>query len=66
MVYLYWRRKGGLFVAGLKRFNAHSRNLSETPAAKKGSAADVKPGNGPLLNAVSVRLQDDMGAVFAS
>jgi len=27
-------------VAGLERFNSHSRNLAETAAAKKGSAAE--------------------------
>jgi AcrR family transcriptional regulator len=37
-VYLYWRRKQDLFVAGLKRFNSHSWILAETAAAKKGSA----------------------------
>jgi len=39
-VYLYWRRKEDLFVAGLERFNAHSWNLAETAAAKNGSAAE--------------------------
>src|SRR5437879_7672052 len=39
-VYLYWRKKEDLFVAGLERFNVHSRNLAETAAAKKGSAAE--------------------------
>ena len=39
-VYLYWRRKEDLFVAGLERFNEHSWNLAETAAAKKGSAAE--------------------------
>jgi AcrR family transcriptional regulator len=39
-VYLYWRRKQDLFVAGLERFNSHSRNLAETAAAQKGSAAE--------------------------
>src|SRR3981189_191885 len=39
-VYLYWRRKEDLFVAGLERFNGHSPNLAETAAAKKGSAAE--------------------------
>jgi AcrR family transcriptional regulator len=39
-VYLYWRRKEDLFVAGLERFNSHSWNLAETAAAKKGSAAE--------------------------
>jgi AcrR family transcriptional regulator len=39
-VYLYWRRKQDLFVAGLERFNAHSWNLAETAAAKNGSAAE--------------------------
>ena len=38
-VYLYWRRKQDLFVAGLERFNARSWNLAETAAAKNGSAA---------------------------
>jgi AcrR family transcriptional regulator len=39
-VYLYWRKKEDLFVAGLERFNGHSWNLAETAAAKKGSAAE--------------------------
>ncbi len=39
-VYLYWRRKQDLFVAGLEQFNAHSWNLAETAAAKNGSAAE--------------------------
>jgi len=39
-VYLYWRRKEDLFVAGLERFNVHSWNLAETAAAKKGPAAE--------------------------
>jgi AcrR family transcriptional regulator len=39
-VYLYWRRKQDLFVAGLERFNAHSWNLAETASAKNGSAAE--------------------------
>src|SRR6266481_1456585 len=39
-VYLYWKRKEDLFVAGLERFNARSWNLAETAAAKKGSAAE--------------------------
>ena len=39
-VYLYWRKKEDLFVAGLERFNSHSRDLAETAAAKKGSAAE--------------------------
>jgi len=39
-VYLYWRRKQDLFVAGLERFNAHSWNLAETAAAKNGPAAE--------------------------
>ncbi len=39
-VYLYWRRKEDLFVAGLEQFNVHSWNLAETAAAKKGSAAE--------------------------
>jgi AcrR family transcriptional regulator len=39
-VYLYWRRKEDLFVAGLERFNSHSWNLAEAAAAKKGSAAE--------------------------
>jgi AcrR family transcriptional regulator len=38
-VYLYWKRKQDLFVAGLERFNSQSRDLAETAAAKKGSAA---------------------------
>jgi len=32
--------KEDLFVAGLERFNVHSRNLAETAAANKGSAAE--------------------------
>lgn len=39
-VYLYWRRKEDLFVAALERFDAHSWELAETAAAKKGSAAE--------------------------
>ena len=39
-VYLYWRRKQDLFVAGLERFNSHSWKLAETAAAKNGSAAE--------------------------
>ena len=39
-VYLYWRKKEDLFVAGLERFNSHSRDLAETAAAKPGSAAE--------------------------
>jgi AcrR family transcriptional regulator len=39
-VYLYWKKKEDLFVAGLERFNSHSRDLAETAAAKKGSAAE--------------------------
>jgi AcrR family transcriptional regulator len=39
-VYLYWRRKQDLFVAGLERFNARSWNLAEAAAAKNGSAAE--------------------------
>jgi len=39
-VYLYWKRKQDLFVAGLERFNSGSRNLAETAAAEKGSAAE--------------------------
>jgi AcrR family transcriptional regulator len=39
-VYLYWRKKEDLFVAGLERFNSHSWNLAEAAAAKKGLAAD--------------------------
>ena len=39
-VYLYWRKKEDLFVAGLERFNSHSWNLAETAAANKGSAAE--------------------------
>jgi AcrR family transcriptional regulator len=38
-VYLYWKKKEDLFVAGLERFNVHGRKLAETAAAKKGSAA---------------------------
>jgi len=37
-VYLYWKRKQDLFVAGLERFNSQSWILAETAAAKKGSA----------------------------
>ena len=39
-VYLYWKRKEDLFVAGLERFHEYSRSLAEIAAAKKGSAAD--------------------------
>jgi AcrR family transcriptional regulator len=39
-VYLYWKRKQDLFVAGLERFNSRSWNLAEIAAAKKGSAAE--------------------------
>ena len=39
-VYLYWRKKEDLFVAGLERFNLRSRDLAETAAAKKRSAAE--------------------------
>jgi AcrR family transcriptional regulator len=39
-VYLYWKRKEDLFIAGLERFHSHSRNLAESAAAKKGSAAE--------------------------
>ena len=38
-VYLYWKKKEDLFVAGLERFNVQGRRLAETAAAKKGSAA---------------------------
>src|SRR5258707_15841525 len=37
-VYLYWKRKQDLFVAGLERFNSQSWILAETAAAKKGFA----------------------------
>jgi AcrR family transcriptional regulator len=39
-VYLYWKRKEDLFVAGLERFNTYARNLAQTAAAKEGSAAE--------------------------
>lgn len=39
-VYLYWRRKQDLFVAGLEQFNSHSWKLAETAASKNGSAAE--------------------------
>jgi len=39
-VYLYWKSKEDLFVAGLERFHAYSRSLAETAAAKEGSAAE--------------------------
>src|SRR5258708_22626504 len=39
-VYLYWKRKQDLFVAGLERFNSQSWILAETAAAKKGSAKE--------------------------
>ncbi|HSZ01256.1 MAG TPA: TetR/AcrR family transcriptional regulator [Terriglobales bacterium] len=39
-VYLYWKRKQDLFVAGLERFNSQSWILAETAAAKKGSAEE--------------------------
>jgi AcrR family transcriptional regulator len=39
-VYLYWKRKEDLFIAGLERFHAYSRRLAETAAAKEGTAAE--------------------------
>jgi AcrR family transcriptional regulator len=39
-VYLYWKRKQDLFVAGLERFNSQSWILAETAIAKKGTAAE--------------------------
>src|ERR1700730_10287068 len=39
-VYLYWKSKEDLFVAGLERFHTYSRSLAESAAAKKGSAAE--------------------------
>jgi len=45
-VYLYWRRKEDLFVAGLERFNVHSRNLAETAAARKGVCRGTNARNG--------------------
>jgi AcrR family transcriptional regulator len=39
-VYLYWKSKEDLFVAGLERFHEHSRSLADTAAAKEGSAAE--------------------------
>src|SRR5258708_16978444 len=42
-VYLYWKRKQDLFVAGLHRFNLQSLILSETSAAKKGASQGRNP-----------------------
>src|SRR5260221_327477 len=39
-VYLYWKRKQDLFVAGLERFNTPYLMLVENAAAKKGSAEE--------------------------
>jgi AcrR family transcriptional regulator len=39
-VYLYWKRKEDLFVAGLERFHLQSRSLAEMAARKKGSASE--------------------------
>src|SRR5260370_30561566 len=39
-VYLYWKRKQDLFVAGLGRFNSQSWILAGTAAAKKGSTQE--------------------------
>src|SRR6267378_4104016 len=39
-VYLYWKRKQDLFVAGLERFNSQSWILAEAAAAKKGSTEE--------------------------
>jgi AcrR family transcriptional regulator len=39
-VYLYWKRKEDLFVAGLERFNSRSWSLAENAAAMKGSATE--------------------------
>jgi AcrR family transcriptional regulator len=39
-VYLYWKRKEDLFVAGLERFNAYSQSLAEKGAATEGTAAE--------------------------
>jgi AcrR family transcriptional regulator len=39
-VYLYWKKKEDLFVAGLVRFHAQSWGLAEAAAAKEGTAAE--------------------------
>src|SRR5260370_4353571 len=39
-VYLYWKRKEDLFVAGLERFHAYSQSLAEKGAATEGTAAE--------------------------
>jgi AcrR family transcriptional regulator len=39
-VYLYWKRKEDLFVAGLERFHAYSQSLAEKAAATEGTASE--------------------------
>src|SRR5260370_23866273 len=39
-VYLYWKSKEELFIAGLERFHAYSQSLAEKGAAIDGTAAE--------------------------
>jgi AcrR family transcriptional regulator len=39
-VYLYWKRKEDLFVAGLEKFHEYSQSLAEKAAATEGTAAE--------------------------
>jgi AcrR family transcriptional regulator len=39
-VYLYWKKKEDLFVAGLERFHAYSESLAVQGAATEGTAAE--------------------------
>src|SRR5258706_11753057 len=39
-VYLYWKRKQDLFVAGVHALNSQSWILADTAAAKKGAAKE--------------------------
>jgi AcrR family transcriptional regulator len=39
-VYLYWKSKEDLFIAGLERFHVHSQALAEKGAATEGTAAE--------------------------
>jgi AcrR family transcriptional regulator len=39
-VYLYWKRKEDLFVAGLEKFHEYSQSLAEKGAATEGTAAE--------------------------
>ena len=71
-VYLYWKKKEDLFVAGLERFNVYGRRLAETAAAKKGSAAkriegavlaQYGPAAEALVGRASRRPDDSAGAL---